>query len=161
MAIDNRHDIRVLNGLYAATLDNADAYREVADATADPGHKGLYETREAERRTLADDLAGSITTLGGEASQGSGLMAKAQKVVKDVKHALGRDEAATLNEVESGESALLDRFDRALEDTDISATTRETLRRARVHVQRGHDEIGALKSSVQGQKDADSPLYPQ
>lgn len=161
MAIDNRHDIRVLNGLYAATLDNADAYREVADATADPGHKGLYEARETERRGLADELGTSIVALGGEPSHGGGLMAKAQKVVKDVKHAMGRDEAATLNEVESGETALLARFDRALEDADMSATTRETIRRARVHVQRGHDEIGALKSSVQGQKDADSHLYPQ
>jgi len=161
MAIDNRHDTKLLNGLYSALLDNAHAYGEAAEATTDAGHTDFYRARDAERRALAAGLAHEIEVRGGEATHGEGLLAKAQKVVKDVKHALGRDEAATLSTVEHDETALLARFDRALEDPDMSATTRETIRRARVEVARGHEDVVGLRHSVQGQKDASSDLTPQ
>jgi len=161
MAIDNRHDIKLLNGLYSATLDNAQAYAEAAEASADAGHQGFYREREAQRRALAETLATEITARGGEPSHGDGLLAKAQKVVKEVKQALGRDEAVTLSEVEHGETALLARYDKALEDGGMSATTREAVRRARVEVARGHEDVVALKHSVQGQKDAGLDIAPQ
>lgn len=161
MAIDNRHDIKLLNGLYSATLDNAQAYGEAAEATADAGHKDFYVAREGERRVLAETLATEIASRGGEATHDDGLLAKAQKVVKDVKQALGRDEAVTLSAVEHGETGLLARFDKVLEDGAMSATTRETVRRARVEVARGHEDVVALKHSVQGQKDAASDIAPQ
>lgn len=161
MAIDNRHDTKLLNGLYSALLDNARAYGEAAEATPDAGHADFYRSREAHRRGLAGGLATEIEARGGEATHGEGLLATARKVVKDVKLALGRDEAATLSEVEHDETALLARFDRVLEDTDMSATTRETIRRARGEVARGHEDITGLKHSVQGQKDASSDLTPQ
>ena len=63
--------------------------------------------------------------------------------------------------MESGEDHLKARFDRALEDERISATTRDVIRRAYVSVRQGHDEMSALKHSLEGQRDASSPLYPQ
>ncbi|MBB5747225.1 PA2169 family four-helix-bundle protein [Brevundimonas variabilis] len=137
MAIDNRHDIKLLNGLYSALLDNATTYGEAAEATPDAGHADFYRTREAHRRGLAAGLATEIEARGGEATHGEGLVATARKVVKDVKVALGRDEAAALSAIEQDETALLARFDRALDDAAMSATTRETIRRARGEVARG------------------------
>ena len=161
MAIDNRHDIKLLNGLYSALLDNAQAYGEAVEATPDAGHTQFYRARDAERRTLAAGLATEIEARGGEPTHGEGLLAKAQKVVKDVKHALGRDDAATLSAFEQHETTLLGRFDRALEDADMSATTRETIRRTRVEVARGHDDLEGLKHSTQDPTDPRPDLTPQ
>lgn len=160
MAIDNRHDIKVLNGLYVSLLDNAAGYRQAIEASPDGGHRAYYEARETERRTLAGEIEQSIVALGGEADQGGSLLAKAQKAIKDVSHALRRDEAAAVGDVDNGETALLARFDAALADGDLAATTRETIRRARDRVTRGHDEMAALRHSLEGQRDASSDLYP-
>lgn len=152
MAIDIRHDIKLLNGLYSALLDNATTYGEAAGATPDAGHADFYRTREAQRRGLAGGLSTEIEARGGEATHGEGLLATARKVVKDVKLALGRDEAATLSGIEHDETALLARFDRALEDTDMSATTRETIRRARGEVARGKPQAERINASEHTRK---------
>lgn len=161
MAADNTHDIRILNGLLAATQANADGYGEAALASEDPGHQALFQARERERRDVADQLWAAVTAMGGEPDHGGSILAKARRAVLDVKHALMPDPASLLGEVESGETALLARFDRGLEDTGVSATTRETIRRARAEVARGHEAISALKQSLQGQRDADSSLFPK
>ncbi len=144
MAIDNRHDIKVLNGLYVSLLDNADRYRQAIEASPDGGHRARYEARETERRALAAEVEGSIVALGGEVDHGGSLLAKAQKAIKDVTHALRRDEAAAVGDVDNGETALLARFNAALADGDLAATTRETIRRARERVARGHDDMASL-----------------
>jgi len=161
MAADNTHDIRILNGLLAATAANADGYHEAAEASGDAGHRSLFQSREFERRRIAGTLQAAVTGMGGEPDAGGSILAKAQRAVLDIKHALMPDETSVLGEVESGETALLARFDRALEDAGLSATTRETIRRARAETARGHEDISALKQSLQGQRDADSSLYPK
>jgi uncharacterized protein (TIGR02284 family) len=161
MAADNTHDIRVLNGLLAATQDNAEGYHEVAEASEDPGHRALFQARERDRRDVADQLRAAVAAMGGEPDHGGSILAKAQRAVMDIKHALMPDTASVLGEVESGETALLGRFDRALDDDQVSATTRETIRRARTEVATGHEAVTALKQSLQGQRDADSSLFPK
>lgn len=127
MAIDNRHDIKVLNRLYAATLNNADACRDVAKE----GDGQTYSALEAERCALAGELEAAIVAMGGEPERSGGFMDRTRKVVSDVRHALGSGDEAKAGEVEVADAALMDRFDRALDDDAISATTRETIRRAR------------------------------
>ena len=134
MAVDNTHDIRILNGLLAAAQGNADGYREVAEASEDPGHRALFQAREQDRRAVADQLRAAVEGMGGEPDHGGSILAKAQRAVQDLKHALRPDETSGPGEVESGEAALLAKFDHALEDTGVSATTRETIRRARAAV---------------------------
>ena len=53
-----------------------------------------------------------------------------------------------------------EQFKTALRDGEISATTRETVRRNYEAVKAGHDQMHALKQSLQSQRDASSPLYP-
>lgn len=160
MATDNQHDIRILNGLLSATLDNAQSYQEAAASSDDPGHKTLFETRAADHHGVAEQLQAAVVGLGGEPDRGGSILAKAKRAVMDVKQALMPDEASVLGDAEGGESLLLGRYDRALADSHISATTRETLRRARAEISEGHAAIGVLRHSVQGQKDAESDIFP-
>ena len=144
MSQANRHDIHVLNTLIQTAIDSADGYREASTETDDPGHRDLFGRRSFERRQVAE---GSI-------------LAKAQRAFADVKHALMRDDASMVGAVESAEDAVRTRFERALEDSQISATTRETIRRAFERVSRGRDDLHDLRHSLEGQRDASNRLFP-
>lgn len=161
MSNANRHDVQVLNGLIRTVIDSADGYHDAIDNTADPGHRDLFVRREAERRILAEDLSAEVRGLGGEPDADGSILAKAQRAFTDVKHALLRDELTVVGAIESAEDHVRAHFEKALEDTHISATTRETIRRAYERIRGGADELTGLKHSLEGQRDAGSRLFPQ
>lgn len=161
MTTPNHHDIHVLNSLIETTLDSADGYREAAKETDQANYRTLFEARSFERQQVVSDLQGTVRTLGGEPEDDGSILAKAHRAFLDVKHALLRDEQAVVNSVENGEDFIKAKFETALEDSDVSATTKDTIRRAYVIVKDGHDQMRDLKHSLEGQKDADGRLYPQ
>jgi uncharacterized protein (TIGR02284 family) len=160
MGSANRHDIHVLNGLIRTAIDSADGYRDAAGETDHPGYRALFEQRSFERRRLADELQSTVRSLGGHPDGEGSLLAKAQRAFADLRHALIRDEATVVGAVETVEDAVRSRFERALEDSDISATTRETIRRGWASVRTDHDQVRELKHSLEGQRDASNRLFP-
>jgi len=157
----NSHDIKVLNGLVEGLLDSADGYREAAAETADEGYRRWFEARASERRRLAEEFKNEVRQRGGSAEEDGSILAKAQRAFMDVKHALLRNDSSLVGSIESGEDHLKGRFENAMNDDALSATTRETIRRAYVEVKAGHDQMSALKHSLDGRRDADNPLFPQ
>lgn len=160
MSNANRHDIQVLNGLIQTAIDSADGYREASSETADPGHRDLFGRRSFQRRRMAEELQATVRALGGAPAAEGSVFAKAQRAFADVKHALLRDEIGVIGAVESAEDAVRSRFEKALEDSHISATTRETIRRAFASVRDGREQIHDLRHSLEGQRDAAGRLYP-
>ena len=156
----NHHDIHVLNSLIETTIDSVDGYREAAKETDKPNYKTMFEARSFERQKITSDLQGAVRTLGGDPEDDGTILAKAHRAFLDVKHALLRDEQAVVNSVETGEDFIKGKFEAALEDSAVSGTTRETIRRAYATVKDGHDQMRDLKHSLEGQKDAGSSLYP-
>jgi len=157
----NRHDIQVLNGLIRVVIDSADLYRDAAGETSDAGHRDLFQRRDLERRQMAEELGATVRAMGGEPDTDGSILAKAQRAFMDIKHALLRDELSVVGAVETVEDSVKSRFEKAVEDTAISSTTRETIRRAWSRVQDGHDQMRDLKHSLEGQRDASSRLFPQ
>lgn len=155
----NDHDIHVLNSLIETTLDSADGYREAAKETDKPTFKTLFEQRSFERQEVASNLQGTVRTLGGEPEDDGSILAKAHRAFLDVKHALLKDEQAVVNSVENGEDFIKAKFEKALEDSKVSATTKDVIQRAYTSVRSGHDQMRDLKHSLEGQKD--TGLYPQ
>ena len=160
MTNPNAHDIKVLNGLIETTLDSADGYREAAEQTQDPHYRTLFEGRSAERQQVADTLSDAVRGLGGDPESHGSILAKAHRAFLDVKHALLRNDDSVVGSIDSGEGFIASKFEKALEDAGISATTRETIRRAYASVKVGHDQMEGLKHSLEGQRDASNPLYP-
>lgn len=161
MSAGNSHDIKVLNGLVEGLIDSADGYGEAALETTAQGYRGWFEARAAERRDLAEAFKAAVRERGGSPEEDGSILAKAQRAFMDVKAALLRNDASVIGSVESGEDHLKARFERALADDALSATTRETVRRAYAQVKAGHDQMSALKHSLEGQRDADNPLFPK
>ena len=160
MASANRHDVQVLNGLIRSAIESADGYREAAEETGHPGRRDLFERRAFERRRLAETLQSTVLALGGRPDTEGSLLAKARHAFADIRHALIRDEATAVGAVESAEDAVRTRFEEALQDSHISATTRETVRRAWASVREGRDEVREMRHSLEGQRDAGSRLFP-
>lgn len=160
MSTTQDHDIHVLNGLIETTLDSADGYREAAKETEDARYKPMFEARSFERAQVATDLQGSVRSLGGEPEDDGSMLAKAHRAFLDVKHALLRDEQAVVNSVENGEDHIKAKFERALEDSEVSATTKDAIRRAYVSVKSGHDQMRDLKHSLERTDGAD-PVPPR
>lgn len=160
MSNANRHDIHVLNTLIQTAIDSADGYREASTEADDPGHRDLFGRRSFERRQVAEALQSTVRALGGDPADDGSVLAKAQRAFADIKHALMRDEASMVGAVESAEDTLRDRFEKALEDSHISATTRETIRRAFARVSEGSESLHDLRHSLDGQRDASNPLFP-
>ncbi len=160
MSTTQDHDINVLNGLIETTLDSADGYREAAKETEDNRYKSVFEKRSFELKQVATDLQGSVRQLGGEPEDDGSILAKAHRAFLDVKHALLRDEQAVVNSVENGEDHIKAKFERALEDSDVSATTKETIRRAYDSVKSGHDQMRDLKHALE-RTDGVDPAPPR
>jgi uncharacterized protein (TIGR02284 family) len=156
----NRHDIHVLNSLIQTAIDSADGFREASVEADDPGRRDLFGRRSFERRQVAEDLQSTVRALGGDPAADGSILAKAQRAFADVRHALMRDDASMVGAVESAEEAVRGRFEKALEDSQISATTRETIRRAFARVSESRDEMHDLRHSLEGQRDAGNRLYP-
>ena len=161
MSSPNSHDIKVLNSLAEGLIDSADGYAEAAAETDDVRYRDLFVRRSDERRRIASDLQAAVRGMGGQPEDDGSILAKAQRAFMDIKHALMRDDSSVVGSIESGEAHLQARFDRAMDDQALSATTRETIRRAQAAVRTGHDEMHLLRRSLEGQHDADNPLYPQ
>ncbi|WP_292230789.1 PA2169 family four-helix-bundle protein [Brevundimonas sp.] len=160
MSNPNAHDIKVLNGLIETALDSADGYREAAEEARDDHYRSLFEQRSAERQRVVDDLSAAVRGMGGDPEVHGSILAKAHRAFLDVKHALLRNDDSVVGSINSGESFIADKFERALEDKAISATTRETVRRAYASVKAEHDQMEALKHSLEGQRDDANPLFP-
>ena len=157
----NSHDIKALNGLVEGLIDSADGYHQAAVEAADGPYRAWFEAQAAERRRLAEGFKAAVRERGGSPEEDGSILAKAQRAFMDIKHALLRDEAAVVGSIEGGETHLRARFDHALTDAALSATTKETIRRAYAAIKSGHDEMHVLRRSLEGQRDADNPLHPQ
>jgi uncharacterized protein (TIGR02284 family) len=160
MSNANRHDIHVLNSLIQTAIDSADGYREASTEADDPGRRDLFGRRSFERRQVAEELQSTVRALGGDPAADGSILAKAQRAFADIRHALMRDDVSMVGAVESAEEAVRSRFEKALDDSQISATTRETIRRAYARVSQGLDDVHDLRHSLEGQRDADNRLYP-
>jgi hypothetical protein len=66
-----------------------------------------------------------------------------------------------IDTIENGEEQLKARFERALADDALSATTKESIRRAYGEVRAGRDQTSALKRGLDARREADDPLYPK
>lgn len=157
----NRHDIHVLNDLLGATQASAERLETTVAESDSPGHAALFGRLASERREMAQSLTEAIRSLGGQPQEGGSILAKAQKAMLDVKHALMPDEAGAVGIADEGEAALDRRYEAAIKDERLAATTRETLRRVHALIHSETREVHDLHASLDSQRDADSGLYPR
>ncbi|WP_206245768.1 PA2169 family four-helix-bundle protein [Novosphingobium terrae] len=144
------HDISVLNGLIAATLDSVDGYTEAATETQNGSFATLFNGLASERRQLVARLQQEVVALGGEAEEDGTILASAHRVFLNLKAVVtGHDDKAIINEVEAGEDHIKAKFEDALSDDELSASVVTLIGSAYDSVKAGHDEIRDIKHSFE------------
>jgi uncharacterized protein (TIGR02284 family) len=147
---ETSHDIRTLNGLIGTLIDSVDGYRESAKDVDSASLREKFTARASEREQVASTLKGQVSALGGNPEDDGTLLAGAHRAFVDLKSAVtGKDDKAVVNEVERGEDHLKSKFEDALKDDAISSDTRAAIDTAWTSVKSGHDEMSALKHSME------------
>jgi uncharacterized protein (TIGR02284 family) len=147
--MSNDHDISVLNDLIKTTLDSMKGFKEAAEDAKNTQFAALFGEFSRDRSAVASSLQAEVRRLGGEPETESSFLAAAHRGFIDLKQALtGRDDKAVVQEVERGEDHIKAKFETAMEDDDLSPTTREIIRTGYQSVRAGHDRASALKASL-------------
>jgi uncharacterized protein (TIGR02284 family) len=147
---DTDHDISVLNSLIATTLDSVDGYREAADEIDNSRIRELFVARAAERTRVVSDLQAQVRMLGGNPEDDGTALAGAHRVFLYLKAKVtGQDDKAVIGEVERGEDHIKSKFESALADSELSPATMAVVREANQSVRQGHDQMSALKHSLE------------
>jgi len=144
-------DVAVLNTLLATLFDSIEGYEKSAADIRDPKIAQMFTSRAQERRQAATGLQQAVRAAGGEPEDEGSVAGAAHRMFLNLKQAVtGSDDQAIVNEVERGEDYLKEKFEAALNNTDLGATARSAVQTAWESVRSGHDEMSRLKHELQG-----------
>lgn len=156
---DHQYDIDVLNGLIAANLESADRLESLS-GKAEAGSADFMALAH-ERRLISLTLGEAVESLGGTPDTGGSVLAKTRQALAHMQDAILGQGVIRMDSVDRGEQALEDRYHKAIEDKRLSATTRETIRRAEAMIRGEADDIHHLSQSLQSRQTEGSDLFPK
>jgi uncharacterized protein (TIGR02284 family) len=146
---DTSHDIRILNGLIATTIDSIDGYEESIKEVETGRFVDLFRARANERRQIVGQLRREVARLGGNPEDDGTFLAGAHRAFLNLKATVAtRDDKAIIGEIERGEDHIKGKFQDALNDDKLSPETRSTIESAFQSVKAGHDQISQIKHSI-------------
>jgi uncharacterized protein (TIGR02284 family) len=144
------HDISTLNGLIETTLDSMKGFTEAAE-DSNGAHTQFFREMASERSACASDLQSRVTALGGDPEAHSSYGAAAHRGLMNLKEAvMGSDERAIIEEIERGEDYIKAKYETALQDSELSADTRQAIQQAYQSVRKGHDRASTIKHQMVG-----------
>ena len=143
------HDIRILNSLIETTLDSADGYRRSAEEASNSRFATEFRQRATEREQIVTRLQDTVRSLGGTPEDNGSVLAAAHRAFLTIRdRATGSDDKSVLDEVDRGESYLNDKWQTALQDEQLSASTRSVLDQCYESVRSGRDQWAAINRNM-------------
>jgi uncharacterized protein (TIGR02284 family) len=149
---DQKHQVKVLNGLLETTIDSVDGYAEAAKEAENPRFRELFLNRAAERRQAVTLLRQAVRHEGGEPADDGTVLASAHRVFVDMRSSMSKGDKAVIEEVERGEDHIKAKYNDALKDDELSLASREAIQQAYTSVRQGHDQMSALKHAIEGDR---------
>ncbi|WP_185829214.1 ferritin-like domain-containing protein [Sphingomonas ginkgonis] len=144
------HDTGTLETLTSTLQDSINGYREAAEHAQDSRLKQVFDKFARDRSEVAGELGAEIRRLGGTPPENGSFLGKTHQVFLDLKSAItGRNDKAIVNEVERGEDYLKEKFEAALNATELAPESRSIIERAYQSVRQGHDQISDLKHGLE------------
>ncbi|HEX8388040.1 MAG TPA: PA2169 family four-helix-bundle protein [Sphingomonas sp.] len=146
---DTSNDITVLNSLIKTLNDSVSGYQESAKDIGNQRLATLFQERAQERQQVVTKLQAEVARLGGDPNSSGSLLGGAHQIFLDMKSAItGKDDNAVLAEVQRGEEYLRDKFDTALADANLGASTRSVLEQAAQSVRQGADQVKQYNTAM-------------
>lgn len=150
--MDNDAQVGVLETLTTTLIDSVNGYEDAAKNTDNSRLQQIFTQHAQERRRVCDDLRSEIRRLGGDPPDDGSMMGKTHQSWLDLKAAVtGRDDESIVNSVEAGEDYLKEKFETALDDSDLGSEARQVVERAYQSVRSGHDQISRMKHQMEAQ----------
>ena len=142
--------VGTLETLTTTLIDSINGYRDAAENAEGTRFQEIFRRNADERSRIVEDLRSEIRRLGGNAPDDGSFLGATHQRFLDLKAAVtGRDDTAIINEVERGEDYLKEKFEAALNATDVTPETRTIIERAYQSVRQGHDQISSLKHGLE------------
>ena len=142
--------ISTLNTLTTTLIDSINGFEDAASNTDNPRFQQLFREYGSDRRQVVEDLRGEVRRLGGDPADDASFLGQTHQRWVDLKAALtGRDDKAIINEVERGEDYLKEKFETALNNSDLTGDSRAVVERAYQSVRQGHDRMSQLKHGME------------
>jgi uncharacterized protein (TIGR02284 family) len=146
---DQSHDISVLNSLIETTIDSVDGYRHSANEASNQRFSESFRQWAQDREQVVTKLRDRVRQLGGEPEHDGGILAAMHRQFLSLRDKVtGSDDQAVIAEVDRGESYLDEKWQAALEDTELSAETRELIRSCYGSVREGRMQWEQLNKSL-------------
>ena len=106
------HDVAILNGLIATTIDSADGYREAANDAQSDRFRSIFMERADERDDVVEQLSDRVRELGSDPANNGTTRAAAHRVFMNLREAVtGTDDTAIISEVERGEDHIKAKYE--------------------------------------------------
>ena len=145
------HDVKILNSLIATTIDSVDGYNAAADNADNQEFRSIFRDRAKERDDVVSKLQTQVRSLGGNPEDDGTTIAGAHRFFMTLRDSLtGTDDEAVVSEVERGEDVIKAKYEAVLEDTDLTAASRELVQSCYASVKQGHDQMRDLKHGLAG-----------
>ncbi len=148
MNATNKHSINALNGLVETTLDSAEGYRVASEDTTNPRFKTLFAERAQSRRQIVTALQAEVRHLGGHPQDDGTVLGAAHRVFLNLKNLVDDSDQAIVNEVESGEDHVKEKYEAVLADGALQRTAREAAHKAYASIKADHDRMRDLKRAL-------------
>ncbi len=141
-------EAKVLTKLLTRIVDSAKGYEDAGEDAKGGQLAELFSRRAATRRQFAAEIRAEITRLGEDADDDGSLLAAAHRLFMDLKAKFSDSNEAVLEEVERGESALVEQYEETLDDLPVQAFSRGVVSRQLAEVRKDLATARAMEKSM-------------
>ncbi len=124
----NKNSTDILNDVLETLIDSMDGYEKSAELADRDTFKNFFTRRAASRRAMVDAVRNEINQLGGTPEAEGTILASAHRVFMKLSAAVQDNDEAVIEAVETGEEHLRSKFEKALAEADLPASSRTLLR---------------------------------
>jgi uncharacterized protein (TIGR02284 family) len=148
----NDHDIKVINGLIATTIDSVEGYQEAAKEAGNATYSDLFNSWASDRRQVVGGLQQLVSSLGGTPEDDGTALASVHRAFVDLRASMSKGDKVVVDEVERGEDHIKAKYEDALKDEKLTPSVRSAVQAAFTSVKQGHDEMRQLKHGLEGKQ---------
>ncbi|WP_137678994.1 ferritin-like domain-containing protein [Aurantiacibacter suaedae] len=127
----------VLKTLTDTAFDSIEGYTNAAEKANNPQLKQALNLRRSEREKTVAALNGEIQRQGGELVTKGTLTGEAHQLWLDITNAFEDNDEAAAERVEEGEDYLRKKFEAALKDDDLDASSRSVVQQCYAEICEG------------------------
>lgn len=144
--LNNQKQVEQLDTLIATTLDSVEGYRASAKQVDDSQLTDFFNKRATERAEIVGQLQSQQKALGGEVRDEGSLLGSAHRQFLDLKEKVASsDREAVVNEIETGENYLVEKYETVLKDDDMTGQTRDIVQNAYGQIKTGCEQVKMIK----------------